>query len=288
MGNTQFNKQKCASQLRQANTRLNIHRSKKLNAISKLKDDISKHLNSNNEVNAKIWAETLINDEGIVPCYDITHTMCDQIAGRLDYIAKFGAPPDMSQTFATVIHVAPKLAVEELMEVRKQLVAILGKEFELQADEDKKILNPIVGDNIDFRKPMDGEIIYRLRQLAKERNINYTPSHDSQMALNHYLDFKGLLDPMDEGKGPAQLAAPVYNPQPIPPLDLNPPPGMPPGGGNMSLPPPQYPMQPPAFMPPYQPPAAYEPMPPPVNFNHPPPQGIPFDQNQGFPQQPNL
>jgi len=32
-----------------------------------------------------------------------------------------GAPKDMDQTLATVIHVAPKLGVEELEEVRKQL-----------------------------------------------------------------------------------------------------------------------------------------------------------------------
>jgi hypothetical protein len=43
---------------------MNIHRQKKLNAIAKLKDDICKHLEANNEVNAKIWCESLINDEG--------------------------------------------------------------------------------------------------------------------------------------------------------------------------------------------------------------------------------
>mgnify|MGYP006893311415 FL=1 len=57
------------------------------------------------------------------------------------------------------------------MEVRKQLTVLLGKEFVLQADQDKSILNPMVAANIDFKKPMDGEVIFRLRQLAKERNI---------------------------------------------------------------------------------------------------------------------
>jgi hypothetical protein len=55
--------------------------------------------------------------------------MCDQIKGRLEYMSKFGAPKDMTQTFATIIHVAPKLEVEELMKVRKHLVNLLGKEF---------------------------------------------------------------------------------------------------------------------------------------------------------------
>jgi hypothetical protein len=56
---------------------MGIHRQKKLNAIAKLKDEICTHLNAQNEVNAKIWTETLINDEGLVPCYDISVTMCD-------------------------------------------------------------------------------------------------------------------------------------------------------------------------------------------------------------------
>lgn len=94
-GSTKFNKDKCGSLLRQAVGRMNIHRQKKLNKIAKSKDDICKHLSSNNEVNAKIWCETLINDEAQIPCYDIACTMADQIKGRLEYISKFGAPKDM-------------------------------------------------------------------------------------------------------------------------------------------------------------------------------------------------
>jgi len=157
--------------LRKAIIRMNMHRQKKLNHIAKLKDDICKHLSSQNEMNAKIWCETLINEEGLVPCYDITSTMCDQVNGRIEYISKFGAPPDMTQTFATIIHVAPKLNVDELMTVREQLDRLLGKEFTMQADEDYKFINPMVADNIDFKKPLDGHVIYRMRQLAKERNI---------------------------------------------------------------------------------------------------------------------
>lgn len=66
---------------------------------------------------------------------------------------------------------APKFEVEELMEVRKQLTNLMGKEFIMQADEDTTILNPMVAKNIDFKVPSDGEVVYRMRQLAKERNI---------------------------------------------------------------------------------------------------------------------
>jgi hypothetical protein len=58
--------------------------------IAKAKDDISRHLEQGNEVNAKIWAETLINEENMVPVYDVVTTMCNQVEGRLAMIEKFG------------------------------------------------------------------------------------------------------------------------------------------------------------------------------------------------------
>jgi hypothetical protein len=45
--------------LRQAISRINIHRGKKLTSIAKKKDDICKHLESGNEMNAKIWVRSL-------------------------------------------------------------------------------------------------------------------------------------------------------------------------------------------------------------------------------------
>lgn len=107
---------------------MNILRSKRLGKIAKTKDDICNHLEKGNEMNAQIWAETLINEENMIPVLDVVSTMCDQINGRLTQIEKFGPPKDMNQTFATVIHCAPKLDVKELEMVAQQLQTVLGKE----------------------------------------------------------------------------------------------------------------------------------------------------------------
>ena len=48
-----------------------------MNEIAKKKDDICKHLSAGNEVNAKIWVETLINEEGNIRSYDVVAIMCD-------------------------------------------------------------------------------------------------------------------------------------------------------------------------------------------------------------------
>jgi hypothetical protein len=56
---------------------MNIYRSKKLSKIAKTKDDICKHLELGNEVNAKIWCETLINEENVIPVLDAVSIMCN-------------------------------------------------------------------------------------------------------------------------------------------------------------------------------------------------------------------
>lgn len=76
--------------LRQSQARINIKRSKTLSSVAKHKDNICKHLESGNEVNAKIWCETMINEENLIPVMDVVSTMCDQVNGRLTQIEKFG------------------------------------------------------------------------------------------------------------------------------------------------------------------------------------------------------
>jgi hypothetical protein len=36
-----------------------------------------------------------------------------------------------------------------------------------------------VAENIDIKIPEEGQVIKRMVELAKERNINYKPSHES-------------------------------------------------------------------------------------------------------------
>ena len=50
----------------------------------------------------------------------------------------------MNATFATVIHAAPKLEVDELLEVRKQLECLLEPEFVKECDTNYDLLNPVV------------------------------------------------------------------------------------------------------------------------------------------------
>jgi len=72
-----FEKVKCESLVRQAMSRINIHRSKRMNSKANVQADILKHLKAMNEDNASIWVETLIHDEGMIICYDVCHILLD-------------------------------------------------------------------------------------------------------------------------------------------------------------------------------------------------------------------
>mmetsp|Transcript_11408 Transcript_11408/g.7918 ORF Transcript_11408/g.7918 Transcript_11408/m.7918 type:complete len:84 (-) Transcript_11408:427-678(-) len=76
------------------------------------------------------------------------------------------------------------------------------------------MLNPVVAANIDIKIPEQGEVVLRLVNLAKERNIDYIPSAESTSVLNAYCMRKEIPSPIDGG------SAPAYIPQPVP-LDVN-------------------------------------------------------------------
>lgn len=64
--------------------------------------------------------------------------------------------------------------------------------------------------NIDFKNPEQGEVIFKLCMIAKERNIAYTPTQESQAQLLGYCTRKGLQPPIEI------VRAPIYVPMPVP------------------------------------------------------------------------
>ena len=137
-------------------------RSKKLGEIARAKDQICKHLEAGQEVNAMIWAENLIQDEGMIPVYDVLSSYCDQLMGRCTYMEKFGVPKDMNQCFATVLYSSPRLECKELEVVRKQFTLLLDKQFIKEVDAEGSFVHPVVKANIDIYIKEQGAVCHRL------------------------------------------------------------------------------------------------------------------------------
>ena len=82
------------------------------------------------------------------------------------------------------------------MQVRKQLIQFLGKDFGEMSENEPSVVNKQVLENINLKIPEEGEKIHCLIKIAKERNINYIPSPESKLALNAYLDRKAIPNPL--------------------------------------------------------------------------------------------
>jgi hypothetical protein len=113
-----------------------------------------------------------------------------------------------------------------------------------KSDEDYSSLNKVVADNIDLKIAAEGEVIKRLVELAKEKNIKYIPSHEATLALNDYCKLKGIPNPL--GSSPPLDQIPQYNPAGMPAPISVPPQSAP----EIAYPPqsvPQYYVQPPIY-----------------------------------------
>lgn len=117
----------------------------------------------------------------------------------------------MKTTFATIIHAAPKFGIEELIKVRKMLSSMLDESFVKECDTNYALINPVVAENIDIKRLDEGEVILRLVNLAKEKNIDYLPSQTATQALHAYCLRKGIAPP-DQLSGGDN---PIYAPQPM-------------------------------------------------------------------------
>jgi hypothetical protein len=87
---------------------------------------------------------------------------------------------------------------------------VLEKSFIAECHTNYNLLNPLVAEKIDYKTPEPGEVVYRLCQLASERNIDYMPTTISNNECIDFCSRKGL--PM-----PSQCKeVPNYAPVPTP------------------------------------------------------------------------
>ena len=77
----------------------------------------------------------------------------------------------MNTTFATLIHSAPKLDIKELIEVRKQLSAVLDDKFVKECDYNYDLINPVVSAALAFFFTFVSQIIGRTDGWVVDHDI---------------------------------------------------------------------------------------------------------------------
>ena len=83
----------------------------------------------------------------------------------------------------TLVYASDRASIDELVEVRKQILRVYGKEFVDASYSDLNNINEVIRDNINLIMPESGRKISRLVEIAKEEGIMYQPSEIYQAVL---------------------------------------------------------------------------------------------------------
>ena len=114
-------------------SRFNIASNKKSALMKQQMREIAKLLSESppKEEKARIRAEALIRDDGVVEAYEILQLSCELVAERIKLLtaSKF-CPDDLTSTISTLIWASTRVDIKELVDVRKQFRAKFGKKFE--------------------------------------------------------------------------------------------------------------------------------------------------------------
>ena len=100
--------------------------------------EISKLLAENKEEKARIRAEALIRDDGTIEAYEILQLTCELLFERIKLITTSKTvPADLRRSISTLIWASNRVDIKELVEIRKQIKAKFGKQFDMDAFENK-------------------------------------------------------------------------------------------------------------------------------------------------------
>ena len=278
MGSSPVQPHEISKNLRAARQRMNIHRNKKMAEIDKRIDAIVENMKSGQENLALIQAETVINNERQIECYDVLSVMTEQVLERVRMMTRFPEPlADMDKTFATIIYASYRSEVEELAIAKNHIVSKYGEKYVKMLEQDVGLVNETIREKIDLQMPKLGDKALRIEKILIERGL----------PVNFTMNTANELRKKKEGlriDNPSIPPIPNPNTTPFYPGGQNPPtfqpqfnPPLPNYGSNSSFkqplnPPPNFqPNPPPNFQP--NPPPNFQPNPP-LNTNAIPPQNF--------------
>ena len=268
-----------------AQTKLNLFRNKKIEAIKKKKLEIANCLKENNLDVAKAKMDSLIREEDYITAYDILTPLLEILKERVTYIiTSTECPADLRAQLDSVIYASTRLEFEELFKLRDLIMRKYGSAYIQKAESNvDKLVNINLVEKLKIKPASDAFLTIRLKQLCKEKKIPF--EFPSEISSDIAVD---IGNPFNGPGGDFNPYASTQGNNPFGPGGNNPygpqggdNPYGPPSGGNPYGPPQGPPQGGNPFEPPQGPPQGGNPFGPPQG---PPQGGNPYESMQGPPQ----
>ena len=155
--------------------KMSLYRNKKVNEIRKKKEEIVSALRQNNLDIAKAKMESIIRLEDTITVYDILGPLCEILKERITYLMEANeVPPDIKAQLDTIIYASSRVDIDDLYKLRDLVQRKYGSYYIQAADQNKDgLVNINVVEKLRIKPPVDAFLTIRLKQLCKEKRINY-------------------------------------------------------------------------------------------------------------------
>ena len=156
-------------------SKMSLFRNKKVYEIKKKKDEAILGLKQNNLDIAKAKMESIIRSEDMITVYDILGPLCEILKERITYLCEASEVPiDIKPQLDTIIYASTRVDIEELLQLRTLVQRKFGNYYIQAAEQNKDgTVNINVVEKLRIKPPVDAFIIIRLKQLCKEKKVNY-------------------------------------------------------------------------------------------------------------------
>ena len=156
-------------------TKINLFRNKKIEAIRKKKQEIAKSLKENNLDVAKAKMDSLIREEDYITAYDILGPLLEILKERVTYIITSNeCPPDLRAQLDSVIYSSTRLEFEELLKLRDLIMRKYGSAYIQKAENNvDRLVNINLVEKLKIKPASDAFLTIRLKQLCKEKKIPF-------------------------------------------------------------------------------------------------------------------
>ena len=181
--------------------KMSLYRNKKIYEIKKKKDEAIAALKQNNLDIAKAKMESIIRLEDTITVYDILGPLCEILKERITYLCEAQeVPPDLKAQLDTIIYASSRIDVDDLYTLRNLVLRKYGSYYIEAADQNKDgLVNVNVVEKLKIKPPVDAFLTIRLKQLCKEKKINYEFPEEIAPDFGQGMDnqFGGQPNPYD-------------------------------------------------------------------------------------------
>ncbi|GBB95163.1 hypothetical protein RclHR1_02490018 [Rhizophagus clarus] len=172
---TTYNPNRLKVQLKLAVNRLKLMQQKKNSINKQQRKEIATLLENSKIESAKIRVEGIIREDYFIEALEMLELYCELLMARFGLIEQMKhCDPTISEAVNTLIYSAPRSEIKELGQVRDQLIGKYGKEFALNAIDNKdNCVNERIIQKLMFSTPDPFLVNRYLEEIAKTYNVNW-------------------------------------------------------------------------------------------------------------------